>query len=79
MLKKYLPNANISISNTLVKRQGDPKQPQTPDFLVRDFPGFTIETTYAMEWPGMDFDKSSLKNISIDSGPIKNYCKILKE
>ncbi|MCM2284574.1 MAG: radical SAM protein [Desulfobacula sp.] len=77
MLKKYLPNAKIVIANTQIKRWNDPENPATPNFLANDFSGFIIESTYAMEWPGMDFNKSSLKNISLETGPQKNFCKML--
>ena len=76
MLKRFLPNVQIAIANTQIKRQGDPETPVPPDFLVNDFPDDPIECTYAMQWPGLNFNKSSLKNISLTPGPKKNFCKM---
>jgi radical SAM protein with 4Fe4S-binding SPASM domain len=75
MLKYFLPNVQIGISNTQTKRPGDPEQAVMPDFILHDFSGYSMETSYAMEWPGLDIKNSIFNNISVDSSLKKNFCK----
>ena len=77
LLVRYLPYTKIEISNTIFKRPGEPDEPIIPAFLVRDFPGLPIWTTYAMKWPGLDTEKSALVQPGFDSGAqIDNFCKM---
>ncbi len=65
LLRHYLPDTLISIDNTLIKRPGDPDTPVQPDFLLKDFPGLPIQSTYAMKWPGLNLSGSSLHDLCV--------------
>lgn len=78
LLRHYLPNTLISIDNTLIKHPGDPDTPGQPDFLLKDFSGLPIQSTYAMKWPGLNLSGSSLHNLSVAGYQSGNFriCKM---
>jgi hypothetical protein len=49
----------ITISRSMFRREGDPENAQTPEFLKRDFPGLAIWSDYVTRWPGFDVEKST--------------------
>lgn len=77
MLARHLSHTQVGIANTIIKRSGDPIEPVTPEYLMRDFPGIPIWTTYAMKWPSLDMEKSALAQTGCESGlQADNFCKM---
>lgn len=75
MLRDRLPDTRIIIANTIVRRPGDPPEPEPPDFLRKDFPGLAINSHYAMKWPGFDSSKSALTNLGTAVECAREYCR----
>jgi hypothetical protein len=53
------------IGNTVFRQPGDLLQPTTPEFISRDFPGFKIQSGYAMVWPGMTAEETGLDDLQV--------------
>jgi len=77
LLRRFLKTTQVVIVNTIIKRTGDPEIPTPPDFLLNDFPGLPIWTTYAMKWPGLDITKSALQEVKLAASPhVDLFCKM---
>ncbi|MBU0675241.1 MAG: radical SAM protein [Proteobacteria bacterium] len=76
LLKEYLPDTEIIISNVIVKQVGDPEVPQVGEFLARDFAGFGIQTIYAMKWPGFELNRSALPGVGVLAGEPRGFCQM---
>lgn len=78
MLEKRLREAGcrtrIMIANTVFRHPDDLVQPTVPDFLVRDFPGFKVSSGYAMVWPGMTAQDTTLDNLRVYQEKPKRFC-----
>lgn len=76
LLKRYLQNTDIYISNIVIKRPGDPDSPVVPEFLQRDFAGLEIHTAYAMKWPGFTAANSALDHLHITEEHPELFCRM---
>ena len=78
MLERRLREAGcrtrIMIANTVFRHPDDLMRPTVPDFLVRDFPGFKIGSGYAMVWPGMTAQDTTLDDLRVYQEKPKRFC-----
>ena len=64
----------IMIGNTVFRRPDDLIRPEAPAFLPRDFPGFKISSGYAMVWPGMTAEETSLEDLHVYQEKPRRFC-----
>ncbi|HVZ24351.1 MAG TPA: radical SAM protein [Vicinamibacterales bacterium] len=64
----------ITIGNTVFRRPDDLVKPTPPEFLVRDFPGLKIVSGYAMVWPGMTAQETSLDDLRVYQEKPRGFC-----
>jgi hypothetical protein len=64
----------VVIGNTVFKRPDDLLQPTVPDFIVRDFPGFKVTSGYAMVWPGMKAEDTTLEDLQVYQKKPSRFC-----
>lgn len=64
MLHRTLQEAGVRtrivIGNAVFRRPDDLMQSSVPEFITRDFPGFKVRSGYAMVWPGMSAEDTTL-------------------
>ena len=64
----------IQIGNTVFRRPDDLAQPAVPEFLARDFPNLKISPGYAMVWPGMTAEETTLDDLQVYQEKPKRFC-----
>lgn len=78
MLAEHLRQAGcrtrLMIANMVFRRPGDPDAPGVPEFLLRDFPGMKIVSGYAMVWPGMTADQTTLEDLAVYQDKPRRFC-----
>ena len=78
MLQERLQRAGcatrIEIANTVFRRPEDPAEPETTEFVARDFPTTKIATTYAMVWPGMRAEDTGLVDLEVTREKPRSFC-----
>jgi sulfatase maturation enzyme AslB (radical SAM superfamily) len=67
-------STRIMIGNTVFRQPGDLMQPTTPEFITRDFPGFKIQSGYAMVWPGMTAEETGLEDLQVYQEKPRQFC-----
>lgn len=78
MLDRHLRAAGcrtrLMIGNTVFRRPGDLLAPVVPDFIRQDFPGFKVQSGYAMVWPGMTAQDTTLDELQVYQEKPKRFC-----
>ena len=64
----------IMIGNAVFKRPGDPDTPDAPEFLTRAFAGLKVTSVYAMVWPGMTAEQTSLDDLQVYQEKPRKFC-----
>jgi radical SAM protein with 4Fe4S-binding SPASM domain len=69
---------NIRICNVQFRQTNIVEHPARaatpPEFLVNDFPGFQINSFYAMVWPGMRAEDTGLSNLHLVETKPSKFC-----
>ena len=78
MLERYLREAGcrtrLTIGNTVFRRSDDQLAPTVPEFIRRDFPGFKVQSGYAMVWPGMTAQETALEDLRVYQEKPRRFC-----
>jgi len=64
----------IVIANTVFRRPDDLAQPSVAEFIVRDFPGIKVRSGYAMVWPGMTAEQTTLDDLHVYQEKPRRFC-----
>ena len=67
-------STQIMIGNTVFRHPDDLMKPTPPDFIARDFPGFKIQSGYAMVWPGMTAEETGLDDLQVYQEKPRRFC-----
>lgn len=76
-LRRHLEPLGVSlvISNNILRRPGDPPVAQTPAFLLADFPGLPVTTSYAYKWPGWTkTEEEEALAVEVNAGRRRGFC-----
>jgi sulfatase maturation enzyme AslB (radical SAM superfamily) len=78
MLEKRLREAGcqtrIMLANTIFRRPDDLMRPTVPEFIRRDFPGIKVSSGYAMVWPGMTAQDTTLDDLQVYQEKPRRFC-----
>jgi hypothetical protein len=78
MLERHLREAGcrtrLMIGNTVFRRPGDLLAPVVPEFIRQDFPGFKVQSGYAMVWPGMTAEDTGLEDLTTHQEKPRRFC-----
>ena len=73
-LRQAGSRTRIMLANTLFRRPGDPEKAETPEFLLRDFPGMKVSSGYSMVWPGMTAAQTTLDDLEVYQERPRKFC-----
>ena len=73
-LRQAGSRTRIMLANALFRRPGDPEKAETPEFLLRDFPGMKVSSAYSMVWPGMTAAQTTLDDLEVYQERPRKFC-----